>query len=138
MRRRVTVRPQLRNEFDAVQRRQAAVRDDNVVDALAGKRESGRSIGESIGGLAGSFAGMLALQQHALQSGNFYSAVIGTANPSGWTLGAAHVFDSQFHDIAQVRQGLPEGLAAVRVPNLDDAVPASTNDHRTTRRGEAS
>ncbi len=43
------------------------------------------------------------LQQHALQSGNMYSAVIGTANPSGWTLGAAHVFDSQFHDVAQVQ-----------------------------------
>jgi hypothetical protein len=45
------------------------------------------------------------LQQHVLPkpTGNVYSAVIGTANPSGWTLGAAHVFDAQFHDVAQVQ-----------------------------------
>lgn len=43
------------------------------------------------------------LQQYALPSGVMYSAVVGTENPAGWTLGAAHVFDAQFHDVAQVQ-----------------------------------
>jgi hypothetical protein len=43
------------------------------------------------------------LQQHALGAGVMYSAVVGTPNKGGWTLGAAHVFDAQFHDVAQVQ-----------------------------------
>jgi hypothetical protein len=43
------------------------------------------------------------LQQHVLPTGNVYSAVIGTPNMSGWTLGAAHVFDAQFHEKATVQ-----------------------------------
>lgn len=43
------------------------------------------------------------LQQHVLPSGTYYSAVVGTPNMSGWTLGAAHVFDAKFHDIAEVQ-----------------------------------
>lgn len=43
------------------------------------------------------------LQQYVLPTGTYYSAVVGTPNPLGWTLGAAHVFDSQFNDIAQVQ-----------------------------------
>jgi arylsulfate sulfotransferase len=43
------------------------------------------------------------LQQHVLPTGNVYSAVIGTANPLGWTLGAAHVFNAQFQETATVQ-----------------------------------
>lgn len=43
------------------------------------------------------------LQQHVMPTGNAYSAVVGTPNMGGWTLGAAHVFDAHFHDVAQVQ-----------------------------------
>lgn len=59
------------------------------------------------------------LQQHVLPAGTFYSAVTGTANPAGWTLGQAHVFDAQFHDIAQVQM----------LPHADHgALPAEAHD----------
>lgn len=44
------------------------------------------------------------LQQHVLPSGDrYFSAITGTPNLSGWTLGTAHVFDAQFHELAQVQ-----------------------------------